>query len=103
MKKSAWTAELQLMKYDVLRSTRFRFFRNCPDYSWYVAGGALRILTPDTKPVYAESESCPGGFVVTSHSGITLAPLYASTIPSWIIEGKTPEGFEQFHPRRFDA
>ena len=65
--------------------------------------GALRILTPDTKPVYAESASCPGAFVVTSHSGITLAPLHAGIIPRWIVEGKTPEGFEQFHSRRFDA
>lgn len=65
--------------------------------------GALRILTPDTKPVYAESASCPGAFVVTSHSGITLAPLHAGIIPRWIVEGKTPVGFEQFHSRRFDA
>jgi glycine/D-amino acid oxidase-like deaminating enzyme len=65
--------------------------------------GALRILTPDTKPVYVESESCPGAFVVTSHSGITLAPLHAQRLSEWIVEGVAPDGFEQFHPRRFDA
>lgn len=65
--------------------------------------GALRILTPDSKPIYVESENCPGAFVVTSHSGITLAPLHASRISHWIAEGTTPEGFEQFHSRRFDA
>ena len=65
--------------------------------------GALRILTPDSKPIYVESENCPGAFVFTSHSGITLAPLHASRISHWIAEGTTPEGFEQFHSRRFDA
>jgi len=65
--------------------------------------GALRILTPDSRPVYVESESCPGAFVVTSHSGITLAPLHASRLSKWIVEGTTVEGFEQFHPRRFNA
>ena len=65
--------------------------------------GALRILTPDNRPVYVESESCPGAFVVTSHSGITLAPLHAAVLSKWIVEGTTPEGFEKFHPRRFNA
>ena len=65
--------------------------------------GALRILTPDKRPVYVESESCPGAFVVTSHSGITLAPLHASRLAKWIVEGTTTKCFEQFHPRRFNA
>ncbi|MEE2717493.1 MAG: FAD-dependent oxidoreductase [SAR324 cluster bacterium] len=65
--------------------------------------GALRVLTPDTKPVYVESESCSGAFVVTSHSGITLAPLHARQLSGWIVEGNAPQGFESFHPRRFDA
>ena len=64
---------------------------------------ALRILTPDTKPIYVESEICPGAFVVTSHSGITLAPLHANILSNWILDGTTPEGFEQFHSKRFDA
>ena len=65
--------------------------------------GALRILTPDTKPIYVESEICPGAFVVTSHSGITLAPLHANILSKWILDGTTPEGFEQFHSKRFNA
>ena len=65
--------------------------------------GALRILTPDNRPVYVESESYPGSFVVTSHSGITLAPLHAAVLSKWIVEGTTPEGFEKFHPGRFNA
>ena len=65
--------------------------------------GALRILTPDTKPIYVESEICPGAFVITSHSGITLAPLHANILSKWILDGATPEGFEQFHSKRFDA
>ena len=65
--------------------------------------GALRILTPDTNPIYVESKICPGAFVVTSHSGITLAPLHANILSKWILDGESPEGFEQFHSNRFDA
>ena len=65
--------------------------------------GALRILTPDAKPLYVESETCPGAFVVTSHSGITLTPLHVNLLPKWILEGDAPGGFEQFHLKRFDA
>ena len=65
--------------------------------------GALRILTPDNIPVYVESESCPGAFVVSSHSGITLAPLHAGRLSKWIVDGRAPQGLEKFHPGRFDA
>ncbi len=65
--------------------------------------GALRVLTPDQKPVYVESEACPGAYAVTSHSGVSLASLHSSHLPEWILEGRTQPGFDAFHPRRFDV
>ena len=64
---------------------------------------ALRPLTPDKYPVYCESETHPGAFVVSSHSGVSLAPLYTTHVAQWIMDGTQPEGFEQFSPRRFDV
>jgi glycine/D-amino acid oxidase-like deaminating enzyme len=63
--------------------------------------GALRPLTPDEFPIYHESETYQGAFVLTSHSGVSLAPLYATHIPRWIVSGEQPYGFEAFDVRRF--
>jgi glycine/D-amino acid oxidase-like deaminating enzyme len=62
---------------------------------------ALRPLTPDSKPIYHQSERYPGAFVLTSHSGVSLAPLYATHLAHWIIAGDQPEGFEHFSLQRF--
>jgi len=64
---------------------------------------ALRPLTPDRYPIYHESTIYPGAFVLTSHSGVSLASLYATDIAHWIADGTTPEDFEYFSPRRFDV
>lgn len=64
---------------------------------------ALRPLTPDEYPIYHESTTYPGAFVLTSHSGVSLASLYATDIASWIAEGTKPKDFEPFSPRRFDV
>jgi glycine/D-amino acid oxidase-like deaminating enzyme len=67
--------------------------------------GALRPLTPDGYPVYAQSERHPGAFVATCHSGVTLAALHAERLAGGIadaIAGKAlPESFAPFHPSRF--
>jgi glycine/D-amino acid oxidase-like deaminating enzyme len=63
--------------------------------------GALRPLTPDEFPIYHESKTYPGAFALTSHSGVSLAPLYATHIPHWIVSGEKPRGFDAFDLRRF--
>ena len=64
---------------------------------------ALRPLAPDLYPIYHQSDGFPGAYVVTSHSGVTLASLHADLIARWISEGTEPEGFEHFSLRRFDV
>lgn len=64
---------------------------------------ALRPLAPDHYPIYDQSEACPGAYVVTSHSGVTLASLHAHHIVRWITEEVKPDGFEHFSLRRFDV
>jgi glycine/D-amino acid oxidase-like deaminating enzyme len=48
------------------------------------AWGALRIMTPDGNPIYQQSETCPGAYAVTCHSGVTLAAIHAGTVAEWI-------------------
>jgi glycine/D-amino acid oxidase-like deaminating enzyme len=64
---------------------------------------ALRPLAPDHYPIYDQSEACPGAYVITSHSGVTLASLHAHHIVRWITEEVKPDGFEHFSLRRFDV
>jgi len=66
------------------------------------AWGALRVLTPDGFPIYQESASCPGAFVATSHSGVSLAAAHAQLIGPWMA-GLTaaPDEFGHFAGERF--
>ncbi len=66
------------------------------------AWGALRVLTPDGLPIYQESASCPGAFVATSHSGVSLAGAHAYVIGPWMAGlGNAPDGFDVFAGERF--
>ena len=48
------------------------------------AWGALRVLTPDGYPIYDASTTCPGAYVATSHSGVTLAAAHSMVIAPWM-------------------
>lgn len=67
------------------------------------AWGALRIMPPDGCPIYDESETMPGVFMATNHSGVTLAAVHARRLPEWVLHGRTAVGFDQFSVRRFDG
>jgi len=64
---------------------------------------SLRVLSPDGLPIYQQSDSCPGAYAITSHSGVSLAPMHQSHIVDWIIDGIEPNGFQTFSARRFDV
>lgn len=63
----------------------------------------LRVMTPDTYPVYAESPLYPGAFVALCHSGITLAPLHATLVAEAVSQGHLPGSLAPFHCDRFDV
>jgi glycine/D-amino acid oxidase-like deaminating enzyme len=66
------------------------------------AWGALRPLTPDGYPIYQGSSSCPGAYVATSHSGVTLAAAHCYVIGPWMAGlAQTPAGFDVFTGDRF--
>ncbi|KLK90465.1 FAD-dependent oxidoreductase [Microvirga vignae] len=62
---------------------------------------ALRVMSPDGFPIYDQSQSYPGAFVVTCHSGVTLAANHALTLAHHILEGTLPASLEAFSSRRF--
>jgi glycine/D-amino acid oxidase-like deaminating enzyme len=63
--------------------------------------GALRVMTPDGLPIYQASSACPGAFLVTCHSGITLAAQHAGPIADWIRGAPEPLLLADFKAERF--
>jgi glycine/D-amino acid oxidase-like deaminating enzyme len=62
---------------------------------------ALRVYSPDGFPVYDESARHPGAFVVTCHSGVTLAAAHALRVAPWIAGGAMPDEIPAFSGNRF--
>ncbi len=62
---------------------------------------ALRVMSPDGFPIYEQSQSCPGAFVVTCHSGVTLAANHVLTLAPAILAGVLPDALSSFSSRRF--
>lgn len=65
--------------------------------------GALRTMTPDGLPIYAESARHPGAYVMTCHSGVTLAAAHALVAAGWIADGAIPDEARLFSGERFDV
>jgi glycine/D-amino acid oxidase-like deaminating enzyme len=64
---------------------------------------ALRVMSPDGLPIYARSESHPGAFAATCHSGVTLAGAHALALAPAILAGELPAALAPFHHGRFDV
>lgn len=64
---------------------------------------ALRVMTPDGFPIYQQSETAPGAFLVTCHSGVTLAADHALLLAPAIAAGRIPDECADFSPGRFDV
>lgn len=65
---------------------------------------AVRVMPKDGFPIYDQSETHPGAFVATCHSGVTLAAAHA-TLLAPMIDGGTLDKARvgAFSARRFDA
>lgn len=63
--------------------------------------GALRVLSPDGLPIYQESRTMPGAFLVTCHSGITLSAAHARLLPDWLERTADAPDLEVFSEDRF--
>lgn len=65
------------------------------------AWGSLRVMSPDGLPIYQQSPTQPGAYVVTCHSGVTLAAAHVDRIAPWIAGGAPPADAEAFSGSRF--
>ena len=60
-------------------------------------------MSPDGFPIYEESSEYPGAFVVTCHSGVTLAAAHALKLAPQLLEKTFNTSFAAFSPRRFNV
>jgi glycine/D-amino acid oxidase-like deaminating enzyme len=65
--------------------------------------GSLRVMTPDGNPIYEESPQLPGAFLVSSHSGITLAPMHVGALADWMCGAPQPADVVGLSGLRFDV
>lgn len=65
------------------------------------AWGALRVMTPDSYPIYAQSQSHPGAFAAVCHSGVTLAAAHVLHLAAAISEGALPDALAPMNADRF--
>lgn len=63
--------------------------------------GALRIMSPDGLPIYQESQDMPGAYLVTCHSGVSLAAAHARFLPDWLENTDAAPDLEVFREDRF--
>ncbi len=77
------------------------FFPFLKDVRIVRSWAALRIITPDAAPIY--EEVVPGAFLVTCHSGVSLAAIHALETARWIGEGRIPEQMWAFSLKRFGS
>lgn len=90
--------------FDVMQFMARRAVRAFPllrDVNLVRTWGALRVMTPDGFPLYEASRDCPGAYVVTCHSGVTLAATHALLIAPWIAGGEPPASLAAFGSERF--
>jgi len=65
------------------------------------AWAALRVMSPDNHPVYAQSRTHPGAFAVSCHSGVTLAAAHAYVVAPAIGAGTLAARLAPFGTERF--
>ena len=78
-----------------------RMFPLLRDVKLVRAWGALRVMTPDGYPIYQASTECPGAYLVTCHSGVTLGALHEGPIANWIASDQKDLPLEVFSAQRF--
>jgi hydrogen cyanide synthase HcnC len=67
------------------------------------AWAALRVMPPDGKPIYDESEKFPGAFTANCHSGVTLAGAHANAFAPMVAAGALSPDMVPFSAKRFDV
>ena len=64
---------------------------------------ALRVMSPDSFPIYEQSTARPGAFLATCHSGVTLAAAHAFAFAPRGRRRRAARDLSPFSSERFDV
>ncbi len=67
------------------------------------AWSALRVMSPDGKPIYQQSQEYPGAYGVACHSGVTLAAIHRGPVSDWIMGAVEHPLIASFSTQRFNV
>jgi glycine/D-amino acid oxidase-like deaminating enzyme len=87
----------------VMAARAVRIFPFLRDVRVNRAWAALRVMSPDGFPIYAQSPAHPGAFVAACHSGVTLAAAHALALAPALRAGALPVELASFSSERFDV
>ncbi|MER8562673.1 FAD-dependent oxidoreductase [Mesorhizobium sp. M0578] len=85
----------------VLASRAIRIFPDLENLYVVRSWTGLRVKTADGMPIYDHSTRHPGAFLVTAHSGVTLAANHSLIVAPQIATSKLDEDLSSFSARRF--
>ena len=101
--EDAGDEETQVEVAGALARTATRIFPALAEVQLVRQWAGLRVMSPDRLPIYQSAKNHPGGFVVTCHSGVTLASVHALQFGAALAEGRLPDGLAGFSTDRFDV
>jgi hydrogen cyanide synthase HcnC len=87
----------------IMAARAMRIFPFLRDVRVIRAWAALRVMSPDGFPIYAQSPAHPGAYVAACHSGVTLAAAHALALAPALRAGTLPPELASFSPERFDV
>ena len=100
-----WAGHDESVTPEILKKLATKWVETIPQFkhvnmirSW----GALRPMMPDGAPVYQRIDGHPGAYVLTSHSGISLASINAGRIAKWVADDGDDPGLDAFGLGRFE-
>lgn len=85
----------------VLANRAIRVFPQLADVNVVRSWTGFRVKTQDGLPIYQQSKTYPGAFVVTCHSGVTLASNHVLAVAPQIAAGQLDATLAPFSSGRF--
>jgi hydrogen cyanide synthase HcnC len=103
LEEVGFDASVGLGVLSVMAERAVRTFPLLADVNVVRSWAALRVMTPDGFPIYDHSAAAPGAFVLTCHSGVTLAAAHAERLAPAIANGRLDADLAAFSAGRFNV
>jgi glycine/D-amino acid oxidase-like deaminating enzyme len=80
-----------------------RLFPELAKINWVRGWGAVRVMTSDGAPIYDQLPEHKNIYFLAGHSAVSLAPLIANQIASWVLGKEEAPQISHFSNGRFNV